>query len=152
LIPAPRGTPELLCTFDLDANGILKVTAQDKTTGRKADVTISNSTRLSAADIDRMVEDAAKNADADKEREAVVQAKQDLESYVYQVENNISDPNVNMKLRRGDREAIETALAEAMEMMEISAEDAKADELKAAQSKLKRVTTRAFAHVYSQRR
>ncbi|GAA5795812.1 heat shock 70 kDa protein 2 [Helicostylum pulchrum] len=152
LIPAPRGSPELLCTFDLDANGILKVTAQDKTTGRKADVTISNSTRLSAADIDRMVEDAAKNADADKEREAVVQAKQDLESYVYQVENNISDPNVNMKLRRGDRESIETALAEAMELMEISAEDAKADELKSAQSKLKRVTTRAFAHVYSQRR
>ncbi|KAI8061900.1 heat shock 70 kDa protein 2 [Thamnidium elegans] len=152
LIPAPRGTPELLCTFDLDANGILKVTAQDKTTGRKADVTISNSTRLSAADIERMVQDAEKNADADKEREAVVQAKQDLESYVYQVENNISDPNVNMKLRRGDRESIETALAEAMELMEISAEDAKADELKSAQAKLKRVTTRAFAHVYSQRR
>ncbi|KAI9356090.1 heat shock 70 kDa protein 2 [Pilaira anomala] len=152
LIPAPRGSPELLCTFDLDANGILKVTAQDKTTGRKADVTISNSTRLSAADIDRMVEDAAKNADADKEREAVVQAKQDLESYVYQVENNISDPNVNMKLRRGDRESIETALAEAMELMEISADEAKADELKSAQAKLKRVTTRAFAHVYSQRR
>ncbi|KAI7906839.1 hsp70-like protein [Cokeromyces recurvatus] len=152
LIPAPRGTPELLCTFDLDANGILKVTAQDKTTGRKADVTISNSTRLSAAEIDRMVEDAAKNADADKEREAVVQAKQDLEAYVYQVENNISDPNVNMKLRRGDREAIETALAEAMELMEISADEAKADNLKAAQAKLKRASTRAFAHVYSQRR
>ncbi|CEI96810.1 Putative Heat shock protein 70 [Rhizopus microsporus] len=152
LIPAPRGTPELLCTFDLDANGILKVTAQDKTTGRKADVTISNSTRLSAADIERMVQDAAKNADADKEREAVVQAKQDLEAYVYQVENNIADPNVNMKLRRADREAIETALAEAMELMELSADDAKPDDLKSAQSKLKRATTRAFAHVYSQRR
>ncbi|KAI7905624.1 heat shock 70 kDa protein 2, partial [Cokeromyces recurvatus] len=152
LIPAPRGTPELLCTFDLDANGILKVTAQDKTTGRKADVTISNSTRLSAAEIERMVEDAAKNADSDKEREAVVQAKQDLEAYIYQVENNISDPNVNMKLRRGDREAIETALAEAMELMEISADEAKVDDLKAAQAKLKRASTRAFAHVYSQRR
>ncbi|CEI87546.1 Putative Heat shock protein Hsp70 [Rhizopus microsporus] len=152
LIPAPRGTPELLCTFDLDANGILKVTAQDKTTGRKADVTISNSTRLSAADIERMVQDAAKNADADKEREAVVQAKQDLEAYVYQVENNIADPNVNMKLRRADREAIETALAEAMELMDISADEANADDLKTAQSKLKRATTRAFAHVYSQRR
>jgi L1 cell adhesion molecule like protein len=151
LIPAPRGTPELLCTFDLDANGILKVTAQDKTTGRKADVTISNSTRLSAADIERMVEDAEKNAESDKEREAVVQAKQDLEAYVYQVENNISDPNVNMKLRRGDREAIETALAEAMELMDLS-DESKADDFKAAQSKLKRASTRAFAHVYSQRR
>ncbi|KAL0139312.1 heat shock protein 70 family [Mucor lusitanicus] len=144
--------PELLCTFDLDANGILKVTAQDKTTGRKADVTISNSTRLSAADIERMVQDAEKNAESDKEREAVVQAKQDLEAYVYQVENNISDPNVNMKLRRGDRESIETALAEAMELLEISADEAKADDLKSAQSKLKRASTRAFAHVYSQRR
>ncbi|KAI7882512.1 heat shock 70 kDa protein 2 [Lichtheimia hyalospora FSU 10163] len=152
LVPAPRGTPELLCTFDLDANGILKVTAQDKTTGRKADVTISNSTRLSAADIDRMVEDAAKNAESDKQREAVVQAKQDLESYVYQVENNISDPNVSMKLRRGDREAIETALAEAMEFMDISSEDATVDDIKGAQTKLKRATTRAFAHVYSTRR
>ncbi|KAL0084596.1 heat shock 70 kDa protein 2 [Phycomyces blakesleeanus] len=152
LIPAPRGTPELLCTFDLDANGILKVTAQDKTTGRKADVTISNSTRLSAADIERMVNDAEKNAETDKAREAVVQAKQDLESYVYQVENQVSDPNVNMKIRRGDREAIETALAEAMEMMDISAEDGSADEFKGAQSKLKRAATRAFAHVYSQRR
>ncbi|ORZ06724.1 heat shock 70 kDa protein 2 [Absidia repens] len=151
LVPAPRGTPELLCTFDLDANGILKVTAQDKTTGRKADVTISNSTRLSAADIERMVEDAEKNADTDKKREAVVQAKQDLESYVYQVENNVSDPNVNMKLRRGDREAIETALAEAMEFMEIS-EETTVDDIKGAQSKLKRAATRAFAHVYSQRR
>lgn len=152
LVPAPRGTPELLCTFDLDANGILKVTAQDKTTGRKADVTISNSTRLSAAEIDRMVQDAAKNAEADKKREALVQAKQDLEAYVYQVENQISDPNVNMKLRRGDREAIETALAEAMEFMDISADDATVDDIKSAQTKLKRAATRAFAHVYSSRR
>ncbi|KAG0174250.1 Heat shock protein sks2 [Apophysomyces sp. BC1034] len=152
LIPAPRGTPELLCTFDLDANGILKVTAQDKTTGRKADVTISNSTRLSAADIERMVNDAEKNAETDKKREAVVQAKQELESYVYQVENNISDPNVNMKLRRGDREAIETALAEAMELMDISAEEASVDDITGAKTKLKRAATRAFAHVYSQRR
>ncbi|KAF7730141.1 Heat shock protein sks2 [Apophysomyces ossiformis] len=152
LIPAPRGTPELLCTFDLDANGILKVTAQDKTTGRKADVTISNSTRLSAADIERMVNDAEKNAETDKKREAVVQAKQELESYVYQVENNISDPNVNMKLRRGDREAIETALAEAMELLDISAEEASADDINGAKTKLKRAATRAFAHVYSQRR
>ncbi|KAG0172733.1 Heat shock protein sks2 [Apophysomyces sp. BC1034] len=152
LIPAPRGTPELLCTFDLDANGILKVTAQDKTTGRKADVTISNSTRLSAADIERMVNDAAANAETDKKREAIVQAKQELESYAYQVESQVSDPNVGMKLRRGDREAIEGALAEAMELLDISADDSSADDIKSAQTKLKRAATRGFAHVYSQRR
>ncbi|KAI8575321.1 hypothetical protein K450DRAFT_194363 [Umbelopsis ramanniana AG] len=152
LIPAPRGVPELLCTFDIDANGILKVSAQDKATGRKANVTISNSTRLSAADIDRMVSDAAKNAEADKEREGVIQAKQDLESYVYQVENNITDPNISLKIRRGDRETIETALQEAMELLDLNAEEANVDDLKAAHQKLKRASTRGFAHVYSSRR
>ncbi|KAH8548485.1 hsp70-like protein [Umbelopsis sp. PMI_123] len=152
LIPAPRGVPELLCTFDIDANGILKVSAQDKATGRKANVTISNSTRLSAADIDRMVNDAAKNAESDKEREAVISAKQDLESYVYQVENNITDPNISLKIRRGDRENIETALQEAMELMDLNADEANVDDLKAAHQKLKRAATRGFAHVYSSRR
>ncbi|KAG2184139.1 hypothetical protein INT44_009154 [Umbelopsis vinacea] len=152
LIPAPRGVPELLCTFDIDANGILKVSAQDKATGRKANVTISNSTRLSAADIDRMVNDAAKNAESDKEREAVISAKQDLESYVYQVENNITDPNISLKIRRGDRETIETALQEAMELMDLNADEANVDDLKAAHQKLKRAATRGFAHVYSSRR
>ncbi|GAB5587590.1 Heat shock protein ssb1 [Umbelopsis nana] len=152
LIPAPRGVPELLCTFDIDANGILKVSAQDKATGRKANVTISNSTRLSAADIDRMVNDAAKNAESDKQREAVISAKQELESYVYQVENNITDPNISLKIRRGDRETIETALQEAMELMDLNADEANVDDLKAAHQKLKRAATRGFAHVYSSRR
>jgi len=152
LIPAPRGVPELLCTFDIDANGILKVSAQDKATGRKANVTISNSTRLSAADIERMVNDAAKNAESDKAREGVIQAKQDLESYIYQVENNITDPNISLKIRRGDRETVETALQEAMELMDLNAEETNADDLKAAHQKLKRASTRAFAHVYSSRR
>ncbi|KAJ2959924.1 hypothetical protein NQZ79_g4671 [Umbelopsis isabellina] len=152
LIPAPRGVPELLCTFDIDANGILKVSAQDKATGRKANVTISNSTRLSAADIDRMVNDAAKNAESDKQREGVIQAKQELESYVYQVENNITDPNISLKIRRGDRENIETALQEAMELMDINADEANVDDIKSAHQKLKRAATRGFAHVYSSRR
>ncbi|CAM0138185.1 Heat shock protein ssb1 [Umbelopsis sp. WA50703] len=152
LIPAPRGVPELLCTFDIDANGILKVSAQDKATGRKANVTISNSTRLSAADIDRMVNDAAKNAESDKQREAVIQAKQELESYVYQVENNITDPNISLKIRRGDRENIETALQEAMELMDLNADESNADDFKSAHQKLKRAATRGFAHVYSGRR
>ncbi|KAG2176358.1 hypothetical protein INT43_005592 [Umbelopsis isabellina] len=152
LIPAPRGVPELLCTFDIDANGILKVSAQDKATGRKANVTISNSTRLSAADIDRMVNDAAKNAESDKQREAVIAAKQELESYVYQVENNITDPNISLKIRRGDRENIETALQEAMELMDLNADESNADDFKSAHQKLKRAATRGFAHVYSGRR
>ena len=151
LIPAPRGVPELLCTFDIDANGILKVSATDKATGRKANVTISNSTRLSAADIDRMVSDAAKNAESDKRRRSVIQAKQELESLVYQVENNITDPNISLKLRKGDRDNVEAALQEAMELMDLGEDDSNAEDFKTARTKLDRASKKAFAQVYSRR-
>ncbi|RUS29338.1 hypothetical protein BC938DRAFT_480777 [Jimgerdemannia flammicorona] len=144
--PMPRGQPELLCTFDLDANGILKVTAQDKATGRKANITISNSAgRLSAADIERMIQDAEAFKDEDKKKEELVQAKQDLENYVYQIESSLNEPNVTLKLKRNDKEAIEHALAEAMEHLDITGESADKDKIKGAQKKLQRTVTRAFA-------
>ncbi|RUP47141.1 heat shock 70 kDa protein 2, partial [Jimgerdemannia flammicorona] len=144
--PMPRGQPELLCTFDLDANGILKVTAQDKATGRKANITISNSAgRLSAADIERMIQDAEAFKDEDKKKEELVQAKQDLENYVYQIESSLNEPNVTLKLKRNDKEAIEHALAEAMEHLDITGEGADKDKIKGAQKKLQRTVTRAFA-------
>lgn len=84
--PMPRGEAELECTFDINADGILKVTAKDKATGRKANITISNSAgRLSAADIDRMVAESEKFKEEDKKSQERVEAKQELESYVYQV-------------------------------------------------------------------
>ncbi|OZJ06291.1 Heat shock 70 kDa protein 2 [Bifiguratus adelaidae] len=146
--PMPRGQPELLCTFDLDANGILKVTAQDKATGRKANITISNSAgRLSAAEIERMIKDAEQFADVDKKKEETVQARQELENYVYQIESTMNEPNISMKMKRGDKNAIEEALAEAMEFLDINAEGADKDNIKGAEKKLKRAVTRAFAHL-----
>ncbi|CAG8464106.1 31419_t:CDS:2 [Gigaspora margarita] len=129
--PMPRGEAELECTFDINADGILKVTAKDRATGRKANITISNSAgRLSAADIERMITESERFKDDDKKCQERVEAKQELENYVYQIENTLNEPNVAMKLKRNDKEAIENALSE---------------DINATRKKLQRSVTRAFA-------
>ncbi|CAG8696666.1 6648_t:CDS:2, partial [Cetraspora pellucida] len=135
---------ELECTFDINADGILKVTAKDKATGRKANITISNSAgRLSAADIERMVAESEKFKEDDKKCQERVEAKQELENYI---ENTLNEPNVAMKLKRNDKEAIENALSEALEFLDL-ANDASInkDEINATRKKLQRNVTRAFA-------
>ncbi|OLY82949.1 Heat shock protein SSB [Smittium mucronatum] len=149
IIPAPRNVPELECTFDLNADGILKVTAMDKASGRKADITISNSTgHLSAAEIERMVKEAEKFADEDKKKQEAVQAKQDLEQYIMQVEGNLSDIKIETRLKRADKEAVENALAEAMEWLDINNSTASKEQISASQRKLQRTVTKAFQSLY----
>jgi len=145
--PMPRGEAELECTFDINADGILKVTAKDKATGRKANITISNSAgRLTAADIERMVAESEKFKEEDKKSQERVEAKQELENYVYQIENTLNEPNVAMKLKRNDKESIENALAEALEFLDISNDSAVGKEdINATRKKLQRSVTRAFA-------
>ncbi|KAJ2547530.1 Heat shock protein ssb1, partial [Coemansia sp. RSA 1933] len=144
IIPAPRGTPELEVTFDIDANGILKVTAMDKASGRKANITISNATgHLSAADIERMVSEAEKHKEEDKGREEAIQAKNDLEATIHQIESTISDISVESRLRRRDREDLEGALSEALECLEAS-ETSDKSALDAAKRKLDLTFRRAF--------
>ncbi|KAJ1999924.1 Heat shock protein ssb1 [Coemansia thaxteri] len=145
ILPAPRGVPELEVTFDIDANGILKVTAVDKASGRKANITISNATgHLSAADIERMVNDAEKFKEEDKGREEAIQAKNDLESSIHQIESTISDIKVEARLKRNDREALQNALADAMEFLETSASSANKEAIATTQRKLELVFKRAF--------
>ncbi|RKP14874.1 heat shock 70 kDa protein 2 [Piptocephalis cylindrospora] len=147
--PAPRGSAELECTFDLNADGILKVTAQDRATGRKANITISNGVgRLSAADIERMIADASKFKDEDKKSEARVEAKQEMEAYIYQVEGTLGDMNVAMKLKRSERETVETALAEAMEWLDINQATAERSDISGHHKKLQRTVSKAFANLY----
>ncbi|EXX52905.1 Hsp70 family ATPase SSB2 [Rhizophagus irregularis DAOM 197198w] len=145
--PMPRGEAELECTFDINADGILKVTAKDKATGRKANITISNSAgRLSAVDIERMVAESEKFKEEDKKSQERVEAKQELENYVYQIENTLNEPNVAMKLKRNDKESIENALSEALEFLDISNDSTVSKEdINATRKKLQRSVTRAFA-------
>merc|ERR1712032_701703 len=96
----PKGVPELDTTFEIDANGLLKVTAKDKSTGRTANVTIANdSGRLSAADIDRMLEDAKKFKKDDEEKRDMLKIKEEMTSYITQVTSNIEAEEVRAKLK-----------------------------------------------------
>jgi molecular chaperone DnaK len=89
--PAPRGMPQVEVTFDIDANGILHVTARDKATGKEQKIRIEASSGLSDAEIDRMVKDAEKNAAADKEQRENIDARNRLDSMTYEVEKNVKE-------------------------------------------------------------
>ena len=89
--PAPRGIPQVEVTFDIDANGILKVSARDKASGKEQTVTISGSSNLDKGEIDRMVNDAQANAEEDKKRRQEIEARNEADSLVYQVERQLKD-------------------------------------------------------------
>jgi L1 cell adhesion molecule like protein len=142
--PLKAGEPVLEAIFEVDANGILKVTAVEKSTGRSADITISNAVgKLSSTDIEKMINDAETFKSADEAFSKKHEAKQHLESYVSSIEATITDPGVATKMRRGGRDKVETALSEALAALEIK--DVSADDLRKAELNLKRVVTKAFA-------
>ncbi|KAI5267723.1 heat shock protein 70 [Aureobasidium subglaciale] len=147
LAPIPHmraGEAVLECVFEVDVNGILKVTATEKTSGRSANITISNSVgKLSSAEIDQMVEDAAKFKTSDEAFTKKFESRQQLESYISRVEEIVSDPTLSLKLKRNQKEKIESALSDAMAQLEI--EDSSADDLKKKELALKRVVTKAMS-------
>jgi L1 cell adhesion molecule like protein len=97
--PMPRGVPQIEVSFDVDANGILNVTAAEKSTGKSQKITITNDKgRLSKDDIERMVNEAASAAEEDKARMEIVEARNNLESYVYNVRNSLNDEKTREKL------------------------------------------------------
>src|SRR5436189_4653425 len=89
--PAPRGMPQVEVTFDIDANGILHVTAKDKATGKEQKIRIEASSGLSDAEIDKMVKDAEKNASEDKRKREEIDARNRLDSMTYEVEKNVKE-------------------------------------------------------------
>jgi molecular chaperone DnaK len=89
--PAPRGTPQVEVTFDIDANGILNVSARDKDTGAEQRVTIEESTNLDQGDIDRMIREAEQNSTADRRRREEIDARNELDSLAYQVERQLGE-------------------------------------------------------------
>uniref|UniRef100_UPI003562DA5C molecular chaperone DnaK n=1 Tax=Loktanella salsilacus TaxID=195913 RepID=UPI003562DA5C len=107
--PAPRGMPQIEVTFDIDANGIVSVGAKDKGTGKEQNITIQASGGLSDEDIEAMVRDAEANADADKERRALVEARNQAESLIHSTEKSMEEHND--KVDPTTIEAIELAIA-----------------------------------------
>ncbi|OBQ94701.1 molecular chaperone DnaK [Mesorhizobium sp. AA23] len=107
--PAPRGVPQIEVTFDIDANGIVNVSAKDKGTGKEHQIRIQASGGLSDADIEKMVKDAEVNAEADKKRRALVEARNQAESLVHSSEKSLKD--YGDKVSEADRTAIADAIA-----------------------------------------
>lgn len=127
LPPAPRGVPQIEVTFDIDANGIVQVSAKDKGTGKEQQIRIQASGGLSDADIEKMVKDAEANAEADKKRREAVEAKNQAESLIHSTEKSLKD--YGDKVSEADRTAISDAIAalkSAVEATEPDAEDIKA--------------------------
>ncbi|MFD1697102.1 molecular chaperone DnaK [Roseibium aestuarii] len=108
LPPAPRGVPQIEVTFDIDANGIVNVSAKDKGTGKEQQIRIQASGGLSDADIEKMIKDAEANAEADKRRKELVEAKNQGESLVHSTEKSLKD--YGDKVSADEKGAIETAL------------------------------------------
>lgn len=108
--PAPRGIPQVEVTFDIDANGILHVTAKDKATGKEQKVAITASTNLNKNDIDRMVQEARQNEAADKKRREVIEVKNNADNLVYQTEKALRE--LGDKVPAGEHDSIEAKVNE----------------------------------------
>ncbi len=135
--PAPRGMPQVEVTFDIDANGIVNVSAKDKATGKEQQIRIQASGGLSDADIEQMVQDAEEHAAEDKERKELVEVRNAADSLVYTTEKSLAD--YGDKVEPADKEAIETELAalkEAMEAEDVEAIKAKTESLSQVSMKL----------------
>jgi molecular chaperone DnaK len=108
--PAPRGVPQIEVTFDIDANGIVNVSAKDKGTGKEQQIRIQASGGLSDADIERMVKEAEANAEADKKQREAIEAKNQAESLIHSTEKSLKD--YGDKVSAEDKTAIETAITD----------------------------------------
>jgi heat shock protein 5 len=123
--PAPRGVPQIEVTFELDANGMLKVGALDKGTGKSESITITNDKgRLTQDEIDRMVEEAEKYAEQDNALKEKVLARNNLENYAHSLRNQIKDDKLGEKLDEDDKDTILEAVNEVFEWLEEVGEDA----------------------------
>lgn len=125
--PAPRGIPQIEVTFDIDANGIVHVTAKDLGTGKEQKVTITSGTNLSEDEIERKVKEAEMNAEADKAKKDKIEAVNQADSTIYQTEKTLNE--LGDKVNADDKSAIEAALASLKEVKDKEA--ATAEEIKA---------------------
>ena len=114
--PAPRGVPQISVTFDVDANGILNVSAVDKSTGKENKITITNDKgRLSKEEIERMVSEAEKYKAEDDEQAKRIQARNQLEGYAYQVKSTVEDDKLKDKISEEDRNTVLEKCKEVLE-------------------------------------
>ncbi|KAL8568193.1 hypothetical protein ACOMHN_027716 [Nucella lapillus] len=147
--PAPRGVPQIEVTFEIDVNGILRVSAEDKGTGNKNDIVIKNDhNRLSPEDIERMINDAEKYADDDQKLKERVDAKNELESYAYSLKNQVGDKEkLGAKLSQEDKDTITQTLDEAITWLE-GHQDADTEQFKEKKKEVEEVIQPIISKLY----
>jgi len=146
--PAPRGVPQIEVTFDIDANGILNVSAQDKSTGKSNQITITNEKgRLSQAEIDRMVQEAEKYRAEDESQKSKIEAKNGLENYCFTMRNTLQEEKLKDKFEGDDKDKIEKAVQEALDWLDKN-QLAEKDEFEAKQKELEGVVNPIMMKVY----
>tara|TARA_Y100000746_G_C15465309_1_gene433600 strand:+ start:976 stop:2802 length:1827 start_codon:yes stop_codon:yes gene_type:complete len=124
LPPAPRGVPQIEVTFDIDANGIVNVSAKDRATDKEQSITISGQSNLSDDDIDQMVKDAESHAEEDRQRREAAEVRNNADALVYQVEKVLADQGEQVS--DDDKAEVQTALDKLKEVLENESEDADA--------------------------
>ncbi|KAF9927474.1 70-kilodalton heat shock protein [Linnemannia zychae] len=146
--PAPRGVPQIEVVFDIDANGILNVSAVEKSTGRANKITITNDKgRLSKEDIERMVNDAEKYKAEDEAAAARIQAKNGLESFAFNIKNSLNDEKVGGKLEAADKKKLEDACNEVISWLDGN-QEAEKEEFEAKQKHLEEISNPIMMKVY----
>jgi len=149
--PAPRGVPQIEVTFEIDANGVLQVSAEDKGAGNKEKITITNDqNRLTPEDIEKMIQDAEMFADEDAKLKARVESRNELESYAYSLKTQINDKDkLGSKISDEDKEAIETAVEAKISWLEEN-QEAEAEDYKAQKKELEDTVNPIISKLYAQ--
>ncbi|POR38474.1 78 kDa glucose-regulated protein [Tolypocladium paradoxum] len=148
--PAPRGVPQIEVSFELDANGILKVSAHDKGTGKQESITITNDKgRLTQEEIDRMVAEAEKYADEDKATRERIEARNGLENYAFNLKNQVNDEEgLGGKIDEEEKETILDAVKETTEWLEENGAEATAEDFEEQKEKLSNVAYPITSKMY----
>lgn len=148
--PAPRGVPQIEVTFDVNADGILNVSAQDKSTGKVNNITITNDKgRLSQEDIEKMVNDAEKYKDEDEINKKRIESKNGLESYMYGVKQSMDDEKVKEKLNEDDIDGVNSKIANCMEWLD-SHQEEDADTYESKKKELEQHCSSIMSKIYGE--
>ncbi|CAM9962713.1 unnamed protein product, partial [Laminaria digitata] len=152
LPPAPRGVPQIEVTFEIDANGILQVSAQDKGTGKAEKITITaDKGRLSEEEIERMVKEAEEYAEEDKAVKDRIDARNSLESYLYNMKNLLDDEEkgVASKISEADKEELESTINEALDWLD-ETPDAELEDLEDKKKEVEQIANPIMKDLYQQ--
>ena len=141
---APRGVPQIEVTFDIDASGILSVTAKDKATNKQQSITISGASTLPKEDVERMVEEAEANAAADKEKSAKIETKNQADSICYQTKKQLEE--LESKIDAGEKEKVEALLTK----LQAAIDTDDTDSMKSLTEEIKQIMMELGQKVYSQ--